>query len=73
MPWRELKLLEACSTVTLRSYLDNDKLHWKATVKPYDTSKAQIVTDAPEIQDAVRQAVEIAKAAGVISDEPTTR
>lgn len=55
MPWSELKRLEACCEVSLRSYLDNQKrLRWRMTVQPHDTDKPAIHADSAEIQDAVR-------------------
>ncbi len=72
MPWQELKRLEECCEVTLRSYLDEQKrLCWRMTVLPRASSALlPIRAEAPEIQDAVRSGVQQAIKAGLIPATP---
>lgn len=69
MPWHDLQQLEQFCEVVLRSHLDAQKrLCWTATIKPLDPpGRKAIVTEAHEIQDAVRQAIEIARRTGLLS------
>lgn len=69
MPWQELKRLEKCCDVTLRSHLDQRKrLFWRMTIQPREPAGPRLITtEAPEIQEAVRMGVEKAIDAKLIS------